>query len=251
MKFTGCLLFLFFTTLGMATQAEETTLPAGEYLTKGGWGSLDIKPPRNGEQDFVLFSLGANAHACNFEGTISNGVAKLDDESPEPACIVKFQREGSTLKISGSPHEACRSYCGMRAGFEGSYLKPAPGCENNSLRQTRAHFKTLYDHKEYARAKRTLAPILSSCKTTLKWYEDWEIRNDLALTEAKIGEGKACRATLKPMIPDANRYLGTEEDRDNICDRDGRTLPPFECDLYLQQIAAAKTNLGWCKRAGG
>lgn len=239
------------TALPCKAPAADTPLPAGEYLAKGGWGTLIIQKARQGEQVFSLESLGANGHSCSLGGSIRNGEANLHEDWQEGTCNVKFKLHDNSIEVSSELTESCRSYCGARAGFTGTYLKPAPGCSTLALRQTRNRFKKLYDSKDYASAERLLAPVLSDCKATLHWLDELATRNDLALTQAKLGEGKTCRSTLDPMAEDAQRYSGTQEDNTAICDSGDRYLPPADCDGYLRQVRAAKTNLGWCERAGG
>ncbi|WP_425328208.1 hypothetical protein [Pseudomonas nitroreducens] len=244
-------LLLLFIALGCTAHAADTTLPAGEYLAKGGWGTLVIQPAREGEQQFSLDSLGANGHSCTLDGSIRNGEADLREDWQDGTCHITFKLQDSAIEVSNEQNENCRSYCGARAGFDGSYLKPAQGCGSKALRQTQDRFKKLYDSKDYAGAERLLNPVLSDCKATLLWLEELSIRNDLALTQAKLGQGKACRSTLESMIEDAQRYSGPQEDNTSICDSGDRYLPPADCDGYLRQVRAAKTNLGWCERAGG
>lgn len=239
------------TALTCTARAADTPLPAGEYLAKGGWGTLVIQKAKQGEQVFSLESLGANGHSCSLDGSIRNGEADLHEDWQEGTCNVKFKLQDNSIEVSNEPTDSCRSYCGARAGFAGTYLKPAPGCSTEALRQTRNRFKKLYDSKDYASAERLLAPVLSDCKATLHWLDELATRNDLALTQAKLGQGKACRSTLGTMVEDAKRYSGTEEDKSAICDSGDRYLPPADCDGYLRQVRAARTNLGWCERAGG
>ncbi|MDN6860043.1 hypothetical protein QO207_25930 [Pseudomonas sp. CAN2814] len=242
---------LSFTALSFTALAADTTLPAGEYLAKGGWGTLIIQKAANGQQGFSLESLGANGHSCSLDGSIRNGEANLHEDWQEGVCNVKFKWQDNGIEVSNEQNENCRGYCGARASFDGSYLKPAAGCSTEALRQTRNRFKKLYDSKDYAGAERLLAPVLSDCKTTLHWLDELATRNDLALTQAKLGQGKACRSTLESMIEDAKRYSGPQDDNTAICDSGDRYLPPADCDGYLRQVRAAKTNLGWCERAGG
>lgn len=257
MKSNGrSLLCLFFaaltcTALTSTVQAADTTLPAGEYLAKGGWGTLVIQKAKQGEQAFSLESLGANGHSCSLGGSIRNGEANLHEDWQEGTCNVKFKLQDNSIEVSNDLTENCRGYCGARAGFAGTYLKPAPGCSTDALRQTRNRFKKLYDSKDYAGAEHLLAPVLSDCKATLHWLDELATRNDLALTQAKLGQDKACRSTLETMVEDARRYSGTEKDNTAICDSGDRYLPPADCDGYLRQVRAARTNLGWCERAGG
>lgn len=228
----------------------QTAWPAGEYLAAGGWGSLMLKPAAQGKQAFELFALGANGHSCSLSGDIRNGRAVLKYEGEDGSCTIDFTRKNGRIQVTPEQNDACHSNCGMRAWFDGEYEKPAAGCDTKSLQLTRNTFKKLYDRKDYVAAERTLAPVLQRCKRTLYWLEDLEIRNDLALTQAKLGKGAACRQTLKPLVADAAKYTGDKNrDRDAICNKDDSYLPPADCYSYLPLVRAAKTNLQWCARA--
>lgn len=219
----------------------QTVFPAGEYQSDGGWGQLIMQAGRQGQQAFELQSLGANGHSCTLSGLVRQGKAVLLDG--DSRCVVSFQATGKAIRVSADGSDACRGYCGMRAGFDGIYSRPAAGCDNASLRKTRNAFKKLYDQKKYAEAERILAPVLQNCKRTLFWLEDGSIRNDLALTQAKLGKGAACYSTLRPLTNDAAK---TDK---AVCDSDGRYLPPVDCTSYLSVVKAARTNLKWCARA--
>lgn len=224
--------------------AQTPTFPPGEYLTKGGWGVLEIKPAQQGRQKFNIYAVGGNLHQCMLEGEVQNGKATLVEEIDKSRCDISFTAKGTSITVEMKTPETCRRYCGARAGFEGAYLKPVPGCDTVSITQTRERFKKLYDQKNYAAAERTLAPILRNCKKTLAWWEDGWIRNDLGLTQAKQGNGAACSTTLKPLMEDVAR---TDE---AVCNGDsGRFLPPGDCDTYLPIVRAARVNLNWCAKA--
>lgn len=114
------------TALSFTTLAADDTLPAGEYLAKGGWGTLIIQKARQGEQAFSLESLGANGHSCSLDGSIRNGEASLHEDWQEGVCTVTFKLQDNSIEVSNEMTESCRGYCGARASFDGSYLKPAP-----------------------------------------------------------------------------------------------------------------------------
>ncbi|WP_236173601.1 hypothetical protein [Pseudomonas pseudonitroreducens] len=195
MKSNGrSLLSLLFAALACTAQAADTTLPAGEYLAKGGWGSLIIQKAVNGQQSFSLESLGANGHSCSLDGSIRNGEANLREDWQEGVCNVKFKLQSNGIEVDNEQNESCRGYCGARASFGGSYLKPAAGCSTAALRQTRNRFKRLYDSKDYAGAERLLAPLLSDCKATLHWLEELATRNDLALTQPNSARARLAAA---------------------------------------------------------
>lgn len=234
----GCIL------LSSQVFAQTSTFPPGEYLTEEGWGILNIKPAQQGRQKFDLTALGANGHACDLDGEIYQGKATLIEEDSKSPCDISFEAKGTHIDVRAISEEDCRRYCGVRAHFEAVYLKPAPGCDTASRVQTRKAFKKLYDRKDYAAAERTLAPLLTDCKKNLHWQEDGWIRNDLALTQAKLGKGAACKATLKPVLE------GTEESDEDVCTRaDGAYPRPADCDPYLSIVQAARVNLKWCAKA--
>lgn len=222
--------------------SAQTVFPAGEYQSNGGWGQLIMKAGNRGGQAFELQSLGANGHSCTLSGMIRQGKAVLLDG--DSRCVVSFQAMSKAIRVSADGSDACRGYCGARAMFDGVYTRPAAGCDTASLRKTRNAFKKLYDQKNYAQAERTLAPVLQNCKRTLFWLEDGSIRNDLALTQAKLGKGAACYKTLQPLAKD------TAKTDKAVCDSDDRYLPPVDCTSYLSVVQAARTNLKWCARAG-
>lgn len=224
--------------------AQTPTFPPGEYLTERGWGVLEIKPAQQGRQKFDINAVGTNGHMCGLDGEIYQGKAILIDEYSKSRCDISFEAKGSDIDVVMTTPETCRGYCGWNAGFEAVYLKPAPGCDSASRAQTRDRFKKLYDRKDYAAAERTLAPLLTDCKKTMDWLEDGWIRNDLALTQAKMGNGAACKATLEPLMEDAAKT------DDAVCHgEDGSYLPQIECGAYLPIVRATRVNLKWCAKA--
>lgn len=236
--FVVCCLFLSLSVMG-----QGKVFPAGEYIAEGGWGTLRIEPAKQGKQSFELYSLGANGHMCHLEGDVHNNLAVLETAYDYGSCKVQFKPKGNAIDVDNDLTDACRYFCGARAGFSGVYQKPAIGCDQKSIQNTRAAFLKLYKNKDYAAAERTLAPILKNCQKTLFWLEDGDIRNDLALTQAKLGKGAACTQTLKPLAEDAALSDSA------VCNRDGRSLPPTDCDSYLPIVQAARTNLKWCAKA--
>lgn len=230
----GCILF------SSLAFAQTPTFPPGEYLTEEGWGILNIKPAQQGRQKFELQSLGTNGHACVLDGEIYQGKATLIDERSKNRCDIGFKAKDTGIDVVITAPETCNWYC---RGFEDIYLKPTPGCDSASRAQTRETFKKLYDRKDYAAAERALAPLLTDCKKTLDWLEEGWIRNDLALTQAKRGNGAACKATLEPLMKDAAKT------DDAVCNGDGTYLPLIECESYLPIVRATRVNLKWCAKA--
>jgi len=103
---------------GVAAAQASGNPPAGDYIYEGGSGSLHIKPGGR----FDITTIGTNAHTCALDGTIVRGKAKLDDTG----CVVSFSAEADKLQVRTNGSDQCRGYCGMRAAFEGTYIRPIP-----------------------------------------------------------------------------------------------------------------------------
>jgi len=220
------LLLLFGTSLA---SAQLATPPAGDYIYEGGGGSLQVKP--NGH--FNITTVGSNAHMCTLDGTIARGKAKIDDTG----CVVSFTLKGGNVEVTTNGSDDCRQSCGMRASFEGTFIKPTPACADKAVAATRKTFKRQYDAKDYTAALATLAPVLGDCGKTLDWISTGRIRNDLALTQFKLGDRAGCLKTLEPLAEDAAR---TDQGvRDNY--------PPADADDILPVVRATRTNLKLCR----
>lgn len=182
---------------------------------------------------FKIDSFGANGHTCSLDGDIHGNQAKLEgDESP---CIVKF--DASAKGIDVSSNEACRTYCGMRARFDGTYFTPAAGCASDDRSRTRDAFKSVYAKKDYAAARGKLEPVLMQCEPLLSWLEKASIRNDLAVTLYHLRDRAACLSVLDPLAEDAAKT--DDAIRENY--------PPTDADDYLPLVKAARTNIKLCK----
>jgi hypothetical protein len=232
--------FLLIMAVPLTASSQQTNPPPGEYITENGWGNLIIKSGTAGTAIFSIMSIGANAHTCTLDGEIRNGRAELEaDQKDGKPCTVTFRQKGNDIEVAAATFEECRAYCGARAGFDGLYMKPVKGCDSISIKKSRAAFKRLYDKKVYAEAKAELKPVLDGCKKTLYWIEDGRIRNDLAITEYKLGNTAACRQILEPLADDAAK---TDEDlRGNY--------PPADAESYMPVIKATRTNLRLCGAA--
>ncbi|MCE1225589.1 MAG: hypothetical protein LWW87_03770 [Geobacteraceae bacterium] len=221
-----------------ARQNVQQALKPGSYTTDQGWGNLTISRNKNGALTFQIFAIGANAHTCDLNGTITNNKAILEAQEKDQPCIVSFSPKGNDITVSDNDG-ACRYYCGARAGFTGTYHLPPPACTNQAVKKNRTEFKQLYDRKAYSQARTKLEPLLKNCSYLLHWTEEEWIRNDLALAQYKTGDAAACLQTLQPLAEDAAKT--DAELRDNY--------PPSDADVKVPIIAAARTNLNLCKKA--
>lgn len=222
----------------MAFSAAQAAEPAaGRYITERGWGRLAITKTPAGKLGFRIGAIGANAHSCEVEGEIRGGKAVLAaEEKGARPCTIRF-----TPKAQGAvevEHDGgeCRAFCGARADFAGTYLTPAAGCDDAERGRTRKQFKQLYDARSYPQALATLAPLLQACGPTLDWLETGRIRNDLAVTQHKLGDLAGCLQTLAPLAEDARRT--DEQIRSDF--------PPTDAESYAPIVRATRTNLRLC-----
>jgi hypothetical protein len=216
-------------------RSPAPTFESGEYVTEAGWGSLTLGVASRGSQSFSIQAIGANAHTCDLDGSLSNGKATLEGFDAKSSCVVTIQRTGGGFKVEGTPD--CRAYCGARAGFDGEYLKPAPGCAPKEMTATRNRFQKLYDAKRPAEARAALEPLLANCARTTSEYESASIRNDLAVTFHKLKDFAACRAVLEPLAEEAR--MSDEQIRDGY--------PPADAEARISLAKSIRTNLKLCK----
>lgn len=217
--------------------AAETTVQPGDYLTERGWGALVIKRGHAGALNFKLEAMGGNAHSCGLGGEIRDGRATLEAFDKDKPCVVTFTRQGDGIAVDSVDAQICRYYCGMRASFEGFYKKAAPGCSPAALRATRKEFKTFYERRDFAAARAKLEPVLNNCAPTLDWLEAGWIRNDLAITQFRLGEHAACLRTLEPLAKEAAK--SDAQIRDEM-------VAPTDIENWLPVVKAARTNLKLC-----
>lgn len=216
--------------------ADSSGIRPGKYVTEGGWGDLSIVM-KDGRLSFAITSIGSNAHTCSLEGIIKDGRATLEAFDEGKPCIVTFQPKGYDIEVTDN-EGVCRYYCGVRASFTGLYLKPKAGCESTAIQKSRRKFKQLYDRKAYAQARSVLEPALWGCIRYINWMDVAWMRNDLAITQYKLGEYEECLRTLKPLEEDA---LKTDDEL-------RASYPPAETDIMIPIARAARTNINLCRK---
>lgn len=233
---SACAMLSILTLLTYPLQAAEDALPPGEYQTEAGWGYLRITSGTDGAKTLLLESNGPNGHICGLDGKLVGDRGIIGEERADGTCFIRLMREGDAINVV-SGHESCRDYCGYRAGFEGRYYKPAPGCELDAVKQTRATFKHLYDRKQYRKALDALAQVPKRCAKTLDEMQIPDITNDIAITQYKLGMRDACLKTLELLSKDAAR-----SDEDILAD-----YPPADGIARVESVKAARTNLRLCR----
>lgn len=210
------------------------SVPPGEYLTAGAWGSMRVEPAAPGRGlHFEITSVGGNGHTCELEGDILNGTAKLDDQ-----CTIEFAVHPDRISVRAgqTSGDACRAYCGMRAGFEGDYYPVVPFCRTESA--VREEFLRQYKAAQYRQARDTLQLLLTRCERFMDWHAQAEVRNDLALTEFRLRNKPACLKALEPLK------------RDLIDDpaKTGRVFAPVDEEWGKAMVKTTRFN--W-KKCGG
>lgn len=228
------------TAQGHAATGKEAIEP-GTYIGEGGSGTLSIKRKERALL-FELNAVGANAHTCNLEGEIKGTRAVLEGDEKGKPCIVNFLARPEGIEVGSGAgagtQDICRMYCGMRAAFEGMYLKPAAGCDDAARARTRKQFKSEYDRKDYAKARETLEPLIGKCAKTLHWIDLGYLHNDLAITQYKLQDFAGCLRTLQPYADDAK--LSDKEIQES--------MPPFDGEMQVKIIRAARTNIKLCQK---
>jgi hypothetical protein len=213
----------------------QSNIPSGTYVSDGGWGTLNIIKDKSNTTKFDIAAMGANGHGCGISGNIIKNIATVDDE-PEMKCIVKFKETKNGINVIPEG-DGCRGYCGMRASFDGEYLKITNNCLPSNIEKSRSEFKKLYKDKKYDEALAKLEPILNECSKTIHWIDMGWIRNDLAITYVKLKKFDVCAKVLFPLKDDA------EQDEDDL----KNNYPPIEAEMFWPIVKATKTNLKLCK----
>jgi hypothetical protein len=227
-----------FTAIPIAARAAADSLVPGQYIYTGGGGSLEVKRLTDEKMHFTIATVGGNAHTCSLKGEIVNGEASLNVRVKNQKCVVSFRSTDGGISVSGGDTEACRNFCGMRAMFDGVYLKPERGCSDIERHQRRQEFQRKYRGKDYLGAAPILEDILLRCKNVIDWLEEGHIRNDLAITLYHLGRSADCQKTLEPLLA----YEIRTEDGLRA------SLPPTDLDNYWSIALATWHNAGLCEK---
>ena len=227
--------WLFFLAIGPVLELHAAEIvPPGDYTTEGAWGGMTIGPAdKRGTQTFEINSIGGNAHICNLGGEISRRQATTD-----AGCRIEFVVRPGEVAVAVRPgsEQQCREHCGARAGFNGDYYPKIAFCQKEKA--VRADFLRLYQAKKFLEARDALRELLSRCGKFLYWYSDAEIRNDLAITEFRLGNAAACLQTLEPL-----RTTFVEDP-----EKTGRFFPPAHADWGEAMVKTTRFN--WQKCGG-
>lgn len=225
--------------IGIACASAEPSAPApGEYVPSGGWGVLRVTRGANDSALFSIRSEGANGHSCSLNGELRGGRVLVADLPPESPCVVRLIARSEAVEVATNEDPSCHpSFCGMRAGFTGLYLRTRPGCSAAERRKTVDAFKRAYDGKNFSSAKVLARGLLDGCTDTMDWAERGRVGNDLAVTEFHLGHYAECMSALQPLADDAARSDAELREQ----------LPPADYENDLPIVQAARTNLRLCE----
>lgn len=215
-------------------------LPTGVYYLKGGDGDLTVKQISPQASRFNIEAVGGNAHMCSLEGVVTDGTATLQssfnakDGTP---CVVSFAMGADGIVVTSNGN-ACREYCGMRAMFEGLYLKPRPGCAGLERQKLNQAFIKQYRGKNYEKAASILKDMLGNCVEIMGWLDRDQTRNDYAVTLYHLGRKEECLSVLK------QTWAYGVRDEDALRD----TMAPTDFENYLPIAKATWHNIGLCTK---
>jgi hypothetical protein len=233
-----------------APAAHAATIAPGNYVFEGGNGELTIKAARSDGQPFSINTMGGNAHSCGLEGVVKANKAVVGDS----ACTLSFEVVGTTIEVKiQEAAEACRAYCGMRAGFTGNYLKPQPECVPSRVKTERDRFKALFGARSFGKARDELLPIVEKCEKVVSVFDWYWILNDLAVTLHDLDDDAGCLKLLAPLqefAAERDDEIGTGEPAYADVQRKIAKATRFNLELCSKQRAPAATqNPGQPKKA--
>jgi len=211
--------------------AAGPAVESGEYvyiLGGSASGTMTVKG-----SSFNITTIGGNCHTCAIEGTFRGRVGVDKDEG---TCRIAVSGNKDALKLdSSATAEACRGFCGMRAMFDGDYLRAPAACTDRQRQARIGQAHKQYAAKDYDAARTTLRSLLSECDLFMDWIERDKARSDLAVTEYHRGDNAQCLAVLSETIA-----VKAQKDASLF-------LPPCDADNYASTSKAILYNQGLCK----
>jgi|APLak6261681729_1056142.scaffolds.fasta_scaffold09449_1 hypothetical protein len=235
---------LHIVTAATAADTSSPMLSPGRYVSAGNSGTLVIRRGSPGEFKFEIESIGGNCHSCSVSGTIRGKLGRADSweaDGSDSKCRITFDRDGDGVKVEPSTPQACRAYCGMRAGFDGIYKTVPANCTRKSQQTSRDKFLKFYRSRDYKKASDVLVNLVSQCAEFMNWIVIDSVRNDLALAQFRAGDSSECIKTLTTTR--AAEYSNDEQLKD--------AFPPCDFDNYINVAKATWHNRSLCERSGG
>lgn len=182
---------------------------------------------------FHLNSTNDQGNLCDIEGELKNN--RWEDGK---GCIIEIKKSKNgnvEVKVPANNETAqtqCREYCGLNAGFEGTYRREPAQCSEKGTAKMEAKFQAAYRAKRYSEAVKIKEKYLQQCKDFTHWLDELGQRNDLAISYYHMGKKAQCRAVLQPAI--------------KIVDNDEGVTPILQ-EQFEEQKRAVQFNLDKCK----
>lgn len=143
---------------------------------------------------FSLNTASQRGNLCDLEGSIQN-----KEYRDGKGCVVRFRFSGKDrveLEVPESAQTACREYCGLNAGFTGSYAVLPAACTEQGGQAAEKRFQTAYRAKQYRQAAQIKQQYIASCGKFISFTERMHAANDLAVSHKNAGDKAACRRAL-------------------------------------------------------
>ena len=214
-----------FATLVCALAAAAPAKDYALYDSPTESGGISITGKR-----FSLNTASQRGNICDLDGTIKNKQYR-DDKG----CVVRFHFSGKNLvelEVPESAQIACREYCGLNAGFTGSYAVLPAACTEQGGQAAEKRFQTAYRAKQYRQAAQIKQQYIASCDKFISFTERMHAANDLAVSHKNAGDKAACRRALATI----KTWLDPEFDPGYIYEQD-----------YQREAKAAAHNLKLCR----
>lgn len=243
-----CLLvFLWAVVVASLAHGAPPEIRTGHYVLKGDTGTLLVRRDAQQKLTFEINTIGGNCHTCDVAGVIRGHTGHADSEmqgDSASACRVAFVQESAAIRVVPKTADTCRDFCGMRAGFEGTYFIPPKACTAKNRQQARDQFMALYRARRYQQAEDVAQTLLTGCNDFMHRIERDQVRNDLALAQYHGGKPAQCLKTLSATLAaDFKDEEGLKEGGN------GFYLPPCDFDNYIDVAKATWFNRALCTKA--
>lgn len=230
-----------------SAEAAKSEIRPGQYVRDGDSGTLTVRSDNGNRRTFEIESIGGNCHSCGVTGVIVGTIGHGDSweaDGSDSKCRISFSADRSTVAVNPITEGECRAYCGMRAGFDGTYRIPPAACTNAGRNKLRDQFLRSYRSRRFSLATETLQSLIAQCREFMGWIEVDQVRNDLALAQYHNGNSQQCLATL-------NSTLAAQvKDEEELKAGNGNVyLPPCDFDNYIQVAKSTWFNKALCTKA--
>ncbi|RKP49629.1 hypothetical protein D7S86_20260 [Pararobbsia silviterrae] len=218
----------------LAPGAHAAPLSDGNYVYIAGGHASGTLTISGGH--FTISTVGTNCHSCDLDGKLdgNHGIASDSDST----CRITFSDDHGTLTLDSGNSDACRSFCGARAMFDGQYQKAPQACTDRAVSSRLAQARERYAKKDFPAAATGYQSLLDQCSTFMNWIDTDRVRSELALTQYHMGDNAQCLATLAQ----TNAIMNRSDDGG-----DSFGFAPCDADNYQSTGKAILHNEALCK----